>query len=86
MTKIQAMKAMEANGLGFTANVIMNGCGKPTKKMSTILDLIADGADVRHAQFNCYTLLVDGNEISLGQLDYGYMQVRLDILAKRGQS
>jgi hypothetical protein len=69
MTKIQAMREMEKAGLSFTANVIMNGCGKPTKKMTTILALIAKGHEVRQAQFETCALVIDGNFTWFSALD-----------------
>lgn len=69
MTKIQAMRKMEEKGLSFTANVIMNGCGKPTKKMTTILALLDAGHDVRQAQFETCAVIIDGAFTWLGALD-----------------
>ncbi len=68
MTKIQAMKAMEAKGLSFTANVLMNGCSKPTAKMKTILKLIDMGHEVRHAPFETCAVVVDGVYVSFSRL------------------
>jgi hypothetical protein len=70
-TKIQAMKALEKAGMSFTANVIMNGCGKPTTKMNTLLDLMAAGHDVRHAPHETCAVVIDGEFTWLGALDRG---------------
>jgi hypothetical protein len=70
-TKIALMKEMEAKGLSFTANVIMNGCAKPCTKMRTILKLIEAGADVRQAQFETCQVIVNGFAFWLGALDKG---------------
>lgn len=67
-TKIEAMKKLEAAGLSFTANVIMTGCSKPTTTMNAILKLISLGHNVRQAQFDCYTMVVDGEALSFSQI------------------
>jgi hypothetical protein len=84
MTKIQAMNAMEKVGLSFTANVIMNGCGKPATKMRTILKLIESGHDVRRAPFDTCALIVDGELISFGALDCGVDAVLNVIKVQKG--
>jgi hypothetical protein len=83
MTKIQAMKELEKAGMSFTANVIMNGCGKPTKKMQTLVELIRAGHDVRHAQFDCYTVIINGADVTLGHLDSGAEAVLRVVQIKR---
>lgn len=72
--KIEAMKAMEKAGLGFTANVIMNGCGKPTRKMNVILNLLAKGIEVRHAPHETLALIIGGEFQWFSALDK--MEVR----------
>jgi hypothetical protein len=69
MTKIQAMQALEKAGLSFTANVIMNGCDKPTLKMKTILNLIQAGHDVRHAPQETLAIIIDGEFTWISKLD-----------------
>lgn len=72
MTKIQAMKALEAKGLGFTANVIMNGCGKPATKMRTLVKLIEAGVEVRHAPYETCAVVIENKFFWLGALDEGF--------------
>ncbi len=84
MTKFEAMKAMEKQGLGFTANVIMNGCGKPATKMKTILALIGRGLIVSHAPMETCAVVVNGRFFWLGALDAGADEVyRLALGGKR---
>lgn len=69
LTKIEAMRAMEKAGLSFTANVLMNGCSKPTAKICTILKLIEMGYAVSHAPFETCAVNVSGVYVSFGRLN-----------------
>ena len=75
MTKIQAMIELEKQGLSFTANVIMNGCGKPTTKMVAILELINMGYDVSHAPYETCAIIVNGKFLWFSTLDNGAKEV-----------
>ena len=68
LTKIQAMRALEEKGLNFTANIIMNGCSSPTRKMNKILKLIEMGHDVRQAQVETCAMVIDGKFVWFGDL------------------
>ncbi len=81
-TKIQAMRALEKSGLSFTANVIMNGCGKPTTKMNTLCDLLERGYEIRQAQFDTMTVVVSNVMITLGKLDQGAAAVETEVKEK----
>lgn len=74
-TKSKLVAEMEKQGLGFTANVIVNGCGKPCTKMKTILEILSRGFDVRPAQFETCQVLIKGRAIWLEELDKGTDQV-----------
>lgn len=73
--KIELMKKLEANGLSFTANVILTGCGKPVTKMKTLSDLIDRGYEIRPAQFETTQVVITGMgqcvAVWLGALDKG---------------
>jgi len=56
-------------GLGFTMNVIMVSCGKPKTKVKNLIKLVKDGHEVRHAQFQTYTIVVDNKAYDLSWLD-----------------
>lgn len=68
-TKIKLMRELEKRGLSFTANVILNGCGKPVTKMKKIVALLDAGHSVYHAPFETCALVIDGEFTWLGALD-----------------
>jgi len=53
---------------GFTANVILNGCSNPTKKLKGLYNL-AKADRVRHAQFDTYSVVIDGRQVSISELE-----------------
>ena len=53
-------KVLRSAGLGFTFNVIMTSCAKPKRKVKNLIRLLEEGKEVRHAQFDISTIVVDG--------------------------
>ena len=56
-------------GASFLANVIMNGCSKPTTKLHNLIKLLDKGIQVQCAQFDMFTITVDGERHPLSYLD-----------------
>lgn len=84
-TKVQAMQALEKHQLGFIANVIMCGCSKPTKKMTTLVHLLEAGHAVTLAQFDNYVVIINGVDLALGNLDMGMEAVLKAVELKRAE-
>jgi hypothetical protein len=60
MTKMEAYAEAERRGAGFVANVILNWHGRPFAKLIGLVALLRAGREVRTAQFDLGTLLIDG--------------------------
>lgn len=53
----------------FVANVIMTACGKAGTKLANLYAILCTGVSVRTAQFDMWTLIIDGKAYGYGALD-----------------
>lgn len=64
MTKMDAYKAAQQYGqdAAFVANLVINNHRNPGRKLKGLVQLLADGNEVRTAQFSTDTLLINGKQ------------------------
>ncbi len=68
MTRKELIKWGIYSRHSFTVNVIINGCGNQVKKLKGLYKL-AQEERVTHAQFDVYSVLIDGKMCDLKELE-----------------
>ena len=63
ITKAAALREIETYGRGpqFLANVIVNGCSNPARKLRGIVKLLRAGHSVGCTQFSTMDVMIDGS-------------------------
>ena len=69
MTKMEAYAEADRLGAGFVANVILNWHGRPFAKLIGLIALLRAGHEVRTAQFDLGTLVIDGERADWSALE-----------------
>ena len=59
------LREIEGYGIGsqFLANVVLNGCSRPTRKLRGMLTLLRAGYTVTAATFSTTDVMVDGRHV-----------------------